>query len=155
MRRKEKEITDRAVMEEVLREAQIGRLATCSGGEPYVVPVNFVYADGMIYFHGHREGKKMGNISRNPRVCFEVDSGEVLEADRPCDYNFEYRSVVVQGFARVVEDPERALRALRRLVDKYAFGKGRTLERGDLERHGGLVVVEVEVGEMTGKMSPA
>ena len=75
LRRKDKEIKDRAEIEEVLREAQVGRLGTSVDGQPYVVPLSFAYHDGNIIFHGAREGKKMEDIARNPRVCFEVDTG--------------------------------------------------------------------------------
>jgi len=155
MRRKEKEIAERAVVEELLREAEVGRLATCSGGEPYVVPVNFVYYDGRIIVHGSREGRKMANIAANPRVCFEVDQAEKVEGERPCDYAFRYMSVVVQGRARVVEGDEARLAALRRLTDKYAPGKGCMLTMDDLKKYANLAVVEVTVDSMTGKRSPA
>ena len=102
MRRREKEIADREVVEELLREAEVGRLATCSGDEPYIVPVSFAYYDGRIIVHGSREGRKMANIAENPRVCFEVDQSEKVEGERPCDYAFRYMSVVVQGRARVL-----------------------------------------------------
>ena len=78
MHRPEKEIRDRGEIEAVLREAEVGRLGTCSGGEPYVVPLQFAYHDGRVVFHCARRGKKLENIARNPRVCFEVDSGEVI-----------------------------------------------------------------------------
>jgi hypothetical protein len=155
MRRREKEIADREVVEELLREAEVGRLATCSGDEPYIVPVNFAYYDGRIIVHGSREGRKMANIAENPRVCFEVDQSEKVEGERPCDYAFRYMSVVVQGRARVLESDEARLAALRRLADKYAPGKGRMLTVDDLRRYGGLAVVEVTVDSMTGRRSPA
>lgn len=155
MRRKEKEIAERAVVEELLREAEVGRLATCSGDEPYVVPVNFAYYDGRIIVHGSHEGRKMANIAANPRVCFEVDQAEKVEGERPCDYAFRYMSVVVHGRARVVEGDEARLAALRRLTDKYAPGKGRMLTMEDLKKYTNLAVVEVTVDSMTGKRSPA
>jgi nitroimidazol reductase NimA-like FMN-containing flavoprotein (pyridoxamine 5'-phosphate oxidase superfamily) len=155
MRRKEKEIAEKAVVEELLREAEVGHLATCIGEEPYVVPVNFAYYDGRIIVHGSREGRKMANIVANPRVCFEVDQSEKVEGERPCDYAFRYMSVVVQGRARVVEGDEARLAALRRLTDKYAPGKGRMLTIEDLKKYANLAVVEVTVDSMTGKRSPA
>ena len=59
MRRKDKEIKERVVMEEILREQDVGRLATAVDGVPYIVPINYVYKEGKIIFHSHKEGKKM------------------------------------------------------------------------------------------------
>ncbi|HUV33477.1 MAG TPA: pyridoxamine 5'-phosphate oxidase family protein, partial [Candidatus Desulfaltia sp.] len=93
MRRKEKEITERVVIEEILRENQVGRLGTAVGGEPYIVPMNYAYVQGRILMHTHRDGKKVRDIKANPRVCFQVDSGEMIEGDDPCGYSWEYKSV--------------------------------------------------------------
>ncbi len=154
MRRRDKEITERVVIEEILREQEVGRLATAVDSEPYVVPINFVYSDDKVIFHSHRDGKKMTNIARNPRVCFEVDSGEIVKADKPCDFSWRYMSVIVRGRAKVVEDEERRLAYLRKLSDKYSPGKGRALTMEDVAKNPQLVLVEIYIDEMTGKRSP-
>jgi len=94
MRRKDKEIKERTVIEEVLRENDVGRLAMAVDNQPYVVPLNYVYYDGKVYFHSHKDGTKMVNIAKNPRVCFEVDSGEIVKGDKPCDFTWKYMSAI-------------------------------------------------------------
>jgi nitroimidazol reductase NimA-like FMN-containing flavoprotein (pyridoxamine 5'-phosphate oxidase superfamily) len=42
-------ITEKAVIE-ILRENQVGRLATAVDNEPYVVSANYVYYDGKVIF---------------------------------------------------------------------------------------------------------
>ena len=154
MRRKEKEITEKAVIEEVLRENGVGRLATAVNDHPYVVPLNFVYFDGKVFFHSHKDGTKMKNIAENPRVCFEVDSGEIVTGEKPCDFTWKYRSVIVSGKAHIVTDAGKRLTVLKRLSDKYSPGKGKLLTAEDLAKNPQLVIVEIAVDEMTGKKSP-
>ena len=154
MRRKEKEITERTVIEEVLREQEVGRLATSVGDQPYVVPINYVYNDGKIIFHSHKDGTKMANIAKNPRVCFEVDSGEILRAEKSCDYSWRYMSVIVKGNVKIITDPATRLVALRRISEKYAPGKGKTLTADELAKNPQLVLAEIVIEEMTGKKSP-
>ena len=48
MRRKEKEITDRAEMEAILRRGEICRLAMANDNTPYVVALNYGYADNCL-----------------------------------------------------------------------------------------------------------
>jgi nitroimidazol reductase NimA-like FMN-containing flavoprotein (pyridoxamine 5'-phosphate oxidase superfamily) len=155
LRRADKEIRDRAEIEAVLGEAEVGRLGTCVDGTPYVVPLSFVYHDGSIYFHGAGDGKKMGEITRNPRVCFEVDTAELVPAEDPCDFNFRYMSVIADGTAKVIEDPVEKLAALKLLVEKYAPGKGEMLTKERVKGSKNLAVVEIAIEEMTGKKSPA
>lgn len=155
LRRAEKEITDRAEVEAVLREAEVGRLGTSVDGRPYVVPVNFAYRNGKIFFHGAGEGKKLRDIAENPRVCFEVDTAGVMPAEGPCDYSYRYRSVIATGSARMLTDIDERAEALRTIVEKYAEGKGVEITRERMEMFATLAVVEIEVEEMTGKQSPA
>ena len=52
MRRNKKEIKDPEIINELLETPQVGRLGTLdSDGYPMIKPLNFVYADGKIYFH--------------------------------------------------------------------------------------------------------
>ena len=155
MRSPEKEIRDRGEIERILREAEVGRLGTCADGEPYVVPLHFAYSDGRIVFHCARRGKKLDNIAGNPRVCFEVDSGEVIQADEPCEFSTNYRSVIAYGEARVYIEPKKMVDALRLLVDKYApRGMSDKITEAAVSKYGNLAVVEITVDEITGKRSP-
>jgi hypothetical protein len=155
LRRADKEIKDPKEVEAVLREAEVGRLGTCVDGRPYVVPLSFAYCDGRILFHGAAEGKKMREIARNPRVCFEVDVAELLPAENPCNFNFRYRSVIANGTARVIEDEVERFEGLRLIVEKYAPGMGDKITWATVDRFKNMAVVEIKIDEMVGKKSPA
>jgi len=110
----------------LLSRARVGRLATIDeAGYPYVVPVNFVLYGECIYFHCARQGEKLENIARDPRVCFEVDEplayieASFNEEKNPCKAHQLYRSVVLRGKARVVNSDSLKLRVLNALVAKY------------------------------------
>src|SRR5512139_2823665 len=108
MRRAKKEITDRAVIEGLLRDCLVGRLGTAGpDGWPMVKPLNFVYSAGKIYFHTAMEGEKIDHIRRDARVCFEADQPVAYvrgAVDEPCKAEYLYRSVIVKGRAVMVED---------------------------------------------------
>ena len=59
MRSKANMLTNEEV-ENILKTSPNGTLALYGeNGYPYSVPVNFVYSDGKIYFHGAAEGYKL------------------------------------------------------------------------------------------------
>ncbi len=59
MRRKSFEITEKDEVEEVLNNVEYGILSMCSPNNTlYSIPLNFVYTNDLIYFHGAKEGKK-------------------------------------------------------------------------------------------------
>jgi len=122
VRRKDREITDRAEIYEILDRSFTGHLALCSGGEPYVVPLCFGVMNGAVYFHCAREGRKLDIIAQNPRGCFQAQCGEDLvpSAERPCGWGMFYKSVMMSGPVTVVEDEPEKGAALLAIMKKYA-----------------------------------
>ena len=60
-------------VEDLLDRAPVGRLGMSVDDQPLVVPLNYVYTDGKVYFHSASEGQKVDFLRKNPKVCFEVD----------------------------------------------------------------------------------
>ena len=111
MRRKHCEVTDPKEIERILSSTNVGRMATIGqDGYPYITPVNFVSLDGKIYFHCSPKGEKLDNLTREPRVCFEVDVPLSyidigLDPTRPiCQLHQYYHSVIIRGTARDVKE---------------------------------------------------
>ncbi|WP_226345206.1 pyridoxamine 5'-phosphate oxidase family protein [Agilicoccus flavus] len=87
------EVLDDEQCLQILAEVPYGRLAVSVAGEPDILPINAVLADGRLYF-ATSEGGKLSSLVVNARVAYEADRivGERAE------------SVVVHGTARVLED---------------------------------------------------
>lgn len=135
--------------EELLRRAPVGRLGTSWQDEPYVVPVNFVYDEGRLYFHCAKEGRKMEYMLKNPRVCFEVDEFTGVKGDgRPCSLDACYTSVIAFGEAKLIESTEEKREKLTKLVAKYAEDSEPVFDEEELRK---VSVVEVLVTKISGK----
>lgn len=109
-------------IDEVLKNATVGRIATHSeNGYPYIVPVHFIVHEGKIYIHGLIKGQKISNLLQNDKVGFEADEmGAILpDSENPCDTNTEFRSVIVLGTARMIEDNALKEEVLHAVVAKY------------------------------------
>jgi nitroimidazol reductase NimA-like FMN-containing flavoprotein (pyridoxamine 5'-phosphate oxidase superfamily) len=155
MRRKDKEITEKVIIEEILRQTDVGRLGLVIDGKPYVVPMNFSYIGDKIYLHSHKDGKKMQEIKKNPDVCFEVDEGDIITGENPCDFSWQYTSVIANGKAMIVDDEAERLKGLKLISDKYSPGKGVKITKELMEKFKHLWIVRIDIEEMTGKKSPA
>jgi len=126
MRRKHSEVTDSAEIHRILALTNVGRLATNGkDGYPYITPVNFVSLNGNIYFHCAPSGEKLDNLTRDPRVCFEVDVPLAyidigLDPTRPiCQLHQYYHCVIVRGNASCVKDPDLKVAVLNALIAKH------------------------------------
>ena len=126
MRRRHNEVADQKEIHRILSLANIGRLATNGqNGYPYITPVNFVSYKGNIYFHCASEGEKLDNLTRDPRVCFEVDvplSYLCIDSypNRPiCQLHQFYHCVIIRGTASIVKDSATKVAVLNNLIAKH------------------------------------
>ncbi|MGI0094197.1 MAG: pyridoxamine 5'-phosphate oxidase family protein [Nitrosotalea sp.] len=120
------EIKSKEKIIEFLNQQETGRVASIDkDGFPQIIPMNFVYANDVIYMHSHPRGEKLENISKNSKVGFEVDhSLEFLPSyfTSPTDASQAdtlYISVVIKGKASLVSDPKEKTKALNELMKKY------------------------------------
>lgn len=152
MRREKKEIRDRGTIDAVLATAAVGHLGTLGAdGWPRIKPLNFAWHRGRVYFHSAREGEKIRDIGRDPRVCFEVDQplAYVRARTQPCQATYLFRSVILRGRAGLVEDPEERQEALAALMAKYQPGED--WSRFPEDKLGLTAVVRIDPGEVVGK----
>jgi uncharacterized protein len=152
MRVSKKEIRDQEVIIDLLTRCPVGRLGTIGrDGYPRIKPLNYVYRAGSIYFHSAREGEKIEDLNRDSRVCFEADLPITYVKSRglPCQADFLYRSILIRGKARIIEDRDEKLSALKGLMEKYQPGGG----YGSVpeERLAITVVIRIDIETITGK----
>jgi len=104
---------------ELLQTQKRGVLSVCGdGGYPYGIPLNHWYSeeDGCLYFHCGKVGHKLDALKRSGKCSFCVmDDGERKEGD----WALTFRSVVVFGKVRFVDDPEKLERVCRALSGKF------------------------------------
>ncbi|MBK3517565.1 pyridoxamine 5'-phosphate oxidase family protein [Carboxylicivirga marina] len=107
MRRKEREIKDAVIIHQILSQSSVCRLAIYDEHFPYIVPMNYGYADGKLYFHCALEGRKLDLIRKNNKVGFEIEyDSEVVKGDVSCQWTTRYRSVIGTGEVEIISDDE-------------------------------------------------
>jgi nitroimidazol reductase NimA-like FMN-containing flavoprotein (pyridoxamine 5'-phosphate oxidase superfamily) len=150
MRRKEKEITDKTIIESIILNSSVCRLALSEDNHPYIVPLCFGYEDSTLYFHSAREGKKLDILRNNNNVCFEFDiDHQVVEAEDACGWSMNYRSVIGFGNASIIDDPKVKIKAINAIIQYYA-GKPLKYTKAKLKD---TVIIMVEIEGITGKKS--
>lgn len=152
MRKADRQITDPAQLEDILRRGRVLRLAMCQGGQPYLLPLNYGYVQGRVYLHTGRQGLKLDYLRANPRVCFEVSVDvELVPAEAACAWNCHYQCVL--GFGRAVEvtDEEERRLGLEAVTSQYAGPGPHALKEESLAR---ACVLRIDIEELSGKRNP-
>ena len=155
MTKRERQVTDENQIRHILDTAKVLHLGLAVNDEPYVVPMNYGYTmeEGklVLYMHSALRGKKLDMMRANQKVFFEMDCDLApFEGEKPCQYGLVYSSVMGRGTARIVEDVEEKIEAMKLLM-KTQTGK-------DFEFNDRLVsivaVIRIDVAEYTAKHRP-
>lgn len=125
---------------ELIGAGRIGHLGCIVKGEPYVVPINYLSEDGVIYSHS-LPGRKIRALRVHPRACLQVEQ---------IDDDFHWRSAIAFGlFGEVHDEPERA-HVLRKLLERFPLLT--PVESRDAEDAGPseVVVFRIHIDRVTG-----
>lgn len=116
MRRFKQELPE-AMAKDVLTRNGVGILALNGDeGYPYGVPVNYVYADGAIYFHSAVAGYKNELIEKDGKTSFTVIDKATNVPENVTTY---FRSVIVTGKVHLVTDEVEKRKGLDYLWQKF------------------------------------
>jgi len=154
MRRKDREITDIDEKLKIIAKCKICRIGLSENNYPYIVPLNygFSYDDGKLtlYFHSATEGKKIDIIRKNKNICFEIDcDSKLIEGEAPCDYGYEFRSIIGFGKINILETKDEIIKGLNYLM-KHQTGKDIKYDYSENNLKN-VIVLKLLVEEFTGK----
>jgi hypothetical protein len=100
---------DEAEAKKLLSKCGVGRLGCVDNDEPYVVPINYLFEDGIIYSHS-LPGRKIDVLRAHPRACLQADE---IEND------FQWRSVIAFGKFEEIRTTSDRSAALSKLLGRF------------------------------------
>ncbi|WP_028594275.1 pyridoxamine 5'-phosphate oxidase family protein [Paenibacillus assamensis] len=162
VRYKIREVSDSDKIKAFLSKARIGHLGMVDGQLPYVVPLNFVWANEKLYFHGATGGRRNQVMSRNEEVCFTVceEYGTITDPV-PAKTDTAYMSVMIFGKAEPVDELDEATFMLQEMLHKYVPGYyNRPLSKQHVDKyrsaifHGPVQVYRINPYHITAKENP-
>jgi nitroimidazol reductase NimA-like FMN-containing flavoprotein (pyridoxamine 5'-phosphate oxidase superfamily) len=142
-------VEDREALHGLLQDALVAHIGVVAGGHPLVLPAAFAVdldgpdPAGTLYLHGSVAAGWL-RAAGDTTVCVTVTELDGLVAGRSSfHHSMNYRSAVVIGAARVVEDADERRHALDLIVDHMIPGRAATLRpstRKELAATGVLAV---------------
>lgn len=115
---------------------------------PYALPINYVYDGVHIYLHSAKQGHKIDALKRNPKMSLcVVAQGDIM----PEEFTTYFRSAIVFGRARLVEEDNEKVEALWKLSRKYCGDLDATAEIAKFLK--AVAIVEITIDSLSGKES--
>lgn len=117
---------ERATAHALLDEAYTGHVGFVVDGEPRILPTLVVRVGETVYLHGST-GSRLMLAARSPDglpVCVTATLLDgIVYARAQAHHSVNYRSAVVHGRARLVDDEAEKRRALAALIEKIGTGR--------------------------------
>jgi nitroimidazol reductase NimA-like FMN-containing flavoprotein (pyridoxamine 5'-phosphate oxidase superfamily) len=115
---------DRELIHAILDEAPICHVGFVVDGQPFVIPTIHARLGDMLYLHGSPASRMLRALADGVRACVIATLLDgVVFARSAFNSSMNYRSAMVLGTARRVEDPQEQHRGFSALVEHVAPGR--------------------------------
>jgi nitroimidazol reductase NimA-like FMN-containing flavoprotein (pyridoxamine 5'-phosphate oxidase superfamily) len=152
-RHPERGVYDRETIDAILDEALFCHVGFVHDGQPFVIPTIHARAGDVLYLHGSPASRMLREIGDGIDVCVTVTLLDGLVLARAVyNHSLNYRSVVLLGRARALEEPREKLAALEAIVEHMVPGRGADA-RGPTEKElAGTKVLALPIAEASAKV---
>ena len=144
---------DRKVIDAILDEALICHLGIVHDEHPVVIPTIHARLEDTLYLHGSPASRMLRALKRGARVCVNVAIVDGIVAARSLFHNsMKYRSVVVFGEARLLDDPAERQAAFRAMSDHVLPGRWEDARRPSESEDRSTLIVALPLTEASAKV---
>jgi uncharacterized protein len=144
---------DREAIDRILDEAMVAHVGFAQEGQPYVIPTLHARIGEEVYFHGSAASRTIRALSAGVPVCLTVTllDGLVL-ARSAVHHSVNYRSVVVLGTARPIEDLAERMAAMEAFTERLIPGRWREARPPTTKELKAISVLALPLDEASAKV---
>jgi hypothetical protein len=137
----------------ILDAAFLAHVGFAVDGLPFVIPTLFGRAGDRLYLHGSAASRMMRTLESGVPVCLTVALVDGLVLARTAfHHSINYRSAVVFGTARAVEDPQRKSEALSVISEHLIAGRWADARPPNSQELKATAVLELTIDEASAKV---
>ncbi|MGH9474718.1 MAG: pyridoxamine 5'-phosphate oxidase family protein [Terriglobales bacterium] len=124
-----------------------------AGGFPVVIPTSYGRREDILYLHGSAASRMLTRLREGVEVCCTVMHLDGLVLARSVfHHSMNYRSVVVFGRARALEQDEEKLQALEMIANQIAPGRWEAARRPSAQELKATLVLALPLAEASAKI---
>lgn len=146
-------VYDREVVYRILDEGLVCHVGFIADGKPVVIPTGYGRKDDTLYVHGSAASRMLRALGKGADVCITVTLVDGLVLARSAfHHSMNYRSVVIFGQARFVDDPAEKLEGLRIFTEHVAAGRWQDVRQPNEKELQATTVLAVALEEVSAKV---
>ncbi len=144
---------DRETVNQILDAGIVCHVGFNVDGQPYVIPTNFGRKDDTLYIHGSAASRMLRTLSSGIPVCVTVTHLDGLVLARSAfHHSVNYRSVVVLGTAKLVEEPAEKMEALHIFTEQVMRGRWDEIRQPNEQELKATTVLAIKLDEVSAKV---
>lgn len=142
-----------ATVREILAAGSLCHLGFAAEGQPHIIPTFYGVMGDEIVVHGSTANRALRALAGGGEACIVVSLVDGLVLARSAfHHSMNYRSVVVYGRARGVDEPDEKLEALRVMIEKLVPGRWDDVRGPNREEFARTLVLAVPLDEASAKI---
>lgn len=144
---------DRETIYAILDEAFICHVGFAVADQPYVIPTGFARVGDELFIHGSAASRMLRNLSAGVDVCVTVTILDGLVLARSAfHHSMNYRSVVILGKAKLVDDEKEKDAALIALSEHIIRGRWKEVRPPTTLEMKATTVLSLPIDEASAKI---
>lgn len=149
----ERGVYDRSLIDAILDEALICNVGIVHDGHPAVIPTIHARVGDTLYLHGSPASRMLRDMKEGAEVCVTAAILDGLVVARtPFHNSMNYRSVVVYGVPRLVDDETEKLEAFRAITEHVLPGRWEDSRPPNEKETRGTLIVALSLDEASAKV---
>src|SRR6266404_1612826 len=144
---------DHETVLKILDEAFVCHVGFVADGQPFVIPTNYGRVGETLYLHVSAASRMLRTLSEGIPVCVTATLIDGLVLARSAfHHSVNYRSVVILGTARLVENPTEKMEALRLFTEHIMKGRWEQIRQPNEQELKGTTVLALPIEEVSAKV---
>jgi uncharacterized protein len=146
-------VYDRENVYGILDEGFICHVGFAVGGQPFVIPTGYARVGDQLFIHGSQVSRMLRTLSGGIDVCITVTLVDGLVLARSAfHHSINYRSVVVFGNARLVDDRDAKLAVLFAFSEHVIRGRWNDVREPTEQELKATTVLSLSLAEASAKV---
>ncbi len=144
---------DKETINQIIDEALYCHVSFVHNNQPYIIPTIHARMGDRILLHGAKGSRMLKHIAEGNEVCVAITLMDGLVLARSVfHHSMNYRSVVLFGKGKLLENKEKKLEALKTITEHLIPGRWEDARKPNEKELNATTVVSIDIDEASAKI---
>jgi len=146
-------VYEKETIYKILDETFVCQIAFKIDGQVFIIPTAFGRKDDSIFIHGSNKSRMLNSIKSGEDICIDVTLIDGIVAARSIfHHSINYRSVIIFGKGKEIDEPEDKLKALKIITEHIIPGRWNDARKPNEKELEITSVFEFKIDEASAKI---